>query len=333
MADNKDGNTKKLDKGQLLFREGDPSDSMYVVKKGKIAITKTKGDSEVELASMGPGQMFGEMAFFDRKPRSANAKAVSESEIIALPFASLESHFKTMPEWLKSMVKTINEHLREANKKIKILEKAQGSDAKTFPPHTITKLSAIVSLVAERYGEKTQEGLIVPANILRNYTIQIFQEPTMKMDKFMQILQGYGIMKVEELGEGKRKITVFKNDFLSGFVDFYNDWLFKDESKRVLVEEKELPILKALIFYGKKLPVDEKTGKTKVNITHIQNESMKDLQYLVSVNDYASVIEKGLAGEKSSEKDGVAVTVDMKQLEKIYPYWELIYLIEKQDRR
>ena len=71
------GVSKKLEKGQLLFREGDPSDAMYVIKKGKITITKTKGDSEVELASMGPGQMFGEMAFFDQKPRSANARAAA----------------------------------------------------------------------------------------------------------------------------------------------------------------------------------------------------------------------------------------------------------------
>lgn len=322
---------KKLEKGQLLFREGDASDAMYVVKKGRIAITKTKGDSEVELANMGPGQMFGEMAFFDQKPRSANARAMAESEIIALPFASLEAHFKAMPEWLKSMVKTINEHLREANKKIKILEKAQGADSKTFPPHTITKLCAILALVAERYGEKDDKGLVVPTMLLRNYTIQVFQEPTTKMEKMQNILQSIGVMTVEELGEGKKKITILKHDFLMGFVEFYNDWLFKEESKRLQVEEKDLPILKALLFYGRKQTPDDK-GIVKVNLNVIQNESMKDLGYVVSVNDYAGVSERKLVGEKSSEKDGVGISFDMKLIEKLYPYWDLVYLIEKFDR-
>lgn len=325
------GVSKKLEKGELLFREGDPSDSMYVVKKGRISITKTKGDSEVELANMGPGQMFGEMAFFDQKPRSANARALQESEIIALPFANLEAHFKAMPEWLKSMVKTINEHLREANKKIKILEKAQGADSKTFPPHTITKLCAIIGLVTERYGEKDDKGLIVPATLLRNYTIQVFQEPTTKMEKIQTILQGIGVMTVEDLGEGKKKITVHKHDFLMSFVEFYNDWLFKEESKRTLVEEKDLPILKALLFYGRKQTPDDK-GMVKVNINQVQNESMKDLSFLVSVNDYASVTEKKLVGEKSSEKDGISISFDFKLIDRIYPFWELIYLIEKYDR-
>lgn len=325
------GANKKLEKGQLLFREGDPSDAMYVVKKGRISITKTKGDSEIELASIGPGQMFGEMAFFDKKPRSANARAASDSEIIALPFANLEAHFKAMPEWLKSMIKTINEHLREANKKIKILEKAQGADAKTFPPHTITKLCAIIGLVAERYGEKDDKGLVVPATLLRNYTIQIFQEPTTKMEKMQNILQSLGIMTVEDLGEGRKKITVLKHDFLMSFVEFYNDWLFKEESKRLQVEEKDLPILKALLFYARKETPDDK-GIVKVNINMIQNESMKDLGYVVSVNDYAGVTERKLVGEKSSEKDGVAISFDFKLLDRIYPFWELIYTIEKYDR-
>lgn len=323
--------SKKLEKGQLLFKEGDPSDSMYVVKRGRIAITKTKGDSEVELANKGPGQMFGEMAFFDQKPRSANARAVQDSEIIELPFANLEGHFKAMPEWLKSMVKTINEHLRDANKKIKILEKSEGPDAKTFPPHTITKLCAIIGLVTERYGEKDDKGLVVPAPLLRNYTIQIFQEPTNKMEKMQNILQSIGVMTVEDLGEGRKKITVLKHDFIMSFVEFYNDWLFKEDSKRTLVEEKDLPILKALLFYGRKQTPDEK-GQVKVNLNSIQNESMKDLSYVVSVNDYASVIEKKLVGEKSSEKDGITVSFDFKMLDRICPFWDLIYLLDKYGR-
>src|SRR5689334_16837395 len=107
------GGVKKLGKGEILFREGDASDAMYVIKSGRIAITKAKGSGEIVLAEKVNGEMLGEMAFFDNKPRSAGAKAVAEAEVIALPFASLHAQFKTFPEWLKAMVKTINTHLRE----------------------------------------------------------------------------------------------------------------------------------------------------------------------------------------------------------------------------
>lgn len=323
----------KLQKGQLLFREGDASDAMYVLKKGRIAITKTKGDSEIELATVAVGQIFGEMAFFDQKPRSANARALQDSEIIALPFKSLQAQFKLLPEWLKSMVKSINENLREANKRIKILERADGADNKQFPPHTITKLCAIIGFVSARYGEKKEKGLVLNWQVLRNYTIQVFQEPTTKMEKLITILQGMGITLLEDLGEGRKQVTVLKHDFIMGFVEFYNEWLFKEESKRIAVSEKDLPIMKALLFYGRKATPDEKTKKVKVNLNLIQNESMKDLGYVVSVNDYAAVIEKKITEEKSSEQDGVYLSFDLNLIEKLYPYWELIYIIEKNDRR
>ncbi|MBX9765714.1 MAG: cyclic nucleotide-binding domain-containing protein, partial [Bdellovibrionales bacterium] len=76
---------RQLARGELLFREGDPSDACYVVKTGKIAIVKAKGSSEIELANIGPGQMFGEMAFFDAKPRSAGAKATVDATVVVLP--------------------------------------------------------------------------------------------------------------------------------------------------------------------------------------------------------------------------------------------------------
>ena len=146
--------SKQLNKGDILFREGDPSDACYVVKSGKISITKVKGNAEIELANLGPGQMFGEMAFFDNKPRSAGAKASADATVIILPFTSLTQQFQTFPQWLKAMVKTINDNLREANKRIKNLEQASKGDDKMFPPYTITKLVAILTLVAHRYGEK-----------------------------------------------------------------------------------------------------------------------------------------------------------------------------------
>ena len=115
---------KPLKRGELLFREGDPSEAMYVIKTGKIAVLKSKGNSEITLAELGPGDMIGEMAFFDSKPRSASARALADSVLIELPFKALNAQFKTFPEWLKAVMRAVNTHLRNANQKIKSLEKS-----------------------------------------------------------------------------------------------------------------------------------------------------------------------------------------------------------------
>lgn len=322
------GGVRQLKRGEILFREGDPSDAMYVIKKGSIAITKAKGSSEIILAELRPGEMLGEMAFFDNKPRSAGAKANADSEVITLPFSALHAQFKTFPEWLKAMVKTVNSHLRNANQTIKNLQSATGDDKEMFPPHTITCLCAIISLIGFKSGEKNEEGLVIPSSVIRNYTIQIFKQPTYKMDRMMETLAAMSYMKIEELGEGRRKITILKHDELTDFVDWYNDYLFKEESKRITVEEKELPCLRALLFYGNKLEKDDK-GRVVVNLTEIQNNSMKDLSQVVDVNAPNSLIEKGLCEDKQTKEGSLTMAFNIDELNRITPHWSLVYNLLK----
>ncbi len=321
---------KKLSKGDILFREGDTSEAIYIIKSGRIAITKAKGSGEIVLAEKKAGEMLGEMAFFDNKPRSAGAKAISDTEVIALPFTALYAQFKTFPEWLKAVVKTVNSHLRDANVRIKNLETTANDNDEMFPPHLTTRLCAIISLVGMKCGEKTPEGhLVISHFTLRNYCIQIFQQPTNKLDKLMDIFGALQIMKVEELGEGKKKITLLKPKLLEDFTDWYNKFLFTEESKRIILEEKYMPAVRALLFYGRKITPDEK-GEVMVNLTEMQNNSMRDLNTLFNVSDADPLSEKGLVQEKQSgANNNLTMKFKLAELEAVLPYWEIIYCLKK----
>ncbi|MEQ1664606.1 MAG: Crp/Fnr family transcriptional regulator [Bdellovibrionales bacterium] len=318
---------KDLKKGDILFREGDPSDAMYVIKKGRLSVTKSKGSGEIELAELGPGEMLGEMAFFDNKPRSAGAKAKQDATIIVLPFSALYAQFKTFPEWLKAMVKNINGKLRDANAKIKNLESNSEVETTAFTPYMITRLCAIIALVGYKAGTKEGDGLLISYFVLRNYCIQIFQAPTTKLDLMMDALAGMQIMKVEDLEAGQKKVTILKHEFLAKFVDWYNEYLFKDESKRVTITEKELPGLRALAFYGGKATPNEK-GEVVVSLTDIQNNSMKDLGILVNTNATDSLAEKKLVQEKQSGEGGsLTQKFLLSEVTTVLPYWELVFAL------
>src|SRR5205085_578695 len=70
--------TIKLNKGEVLFREGDSEDRLYVVVSGKIKLGRSgSAGRENLLAILGPGQMFGELSVFDPGPRSSTATAVT----------------------------------------------------------------------------------------------------------------------------------------------------------------------------------------------------------------------------------------------------------------
>lgn len=323
--------SRRVERDHYLFREGDPPDAMYVVKAGKFAVVKSKANSEIILAEIGPGAMVGEMAFFDNKPRSASVKALKDSDVIILPYRSLHAQFASMPEWTKAIMRTVNESLRNANKRIKELERTAIEEDEVFPPHTITKLTSILSFVGLRHGKPSEEGLVIPGGILRNVTIQIFQEPTHKMQRLMTALQDLKYMKVEDLGEGRQKIVVFDPDFLLGFSEWYNEWLFKKESDRALVKEEEVRLLNTVVHFGKKQTPDDK-GFVKVNLTEIQNDSMKELGDLVKVDELNKLSANKIVSEQMMEPNGVHVLVELAVVEKLSNYWSIIYYLRKAKR-
>lgn len=305
--------TKKIMKEEYLFKEGDEPDHIYIIRSGLFAVTKTKNNAEVVLAEIGPGAMVGEMALFDKKPRSANVKALKESEVVLLPYDSLRGQLDKLPEWCRAVIRTLNENLRDANQRIKLLGKTE-KDEERFPPSTINKLISIFNFVSHRFGKAEPEGWSVPPGTLRKFTIQIFQEPTNKMTAVLGALKDLQIIETIDLGEGKQKIINKKPDFLFNFIDWHNDWLFKPEKERVNLSADEIRILNGIIHFAKKEP-DRPDGKKRINLDLIQNESMKEVGILIRHDDFKPFIEKALASEKIMASEGTFVDVIPSDLE------------------
>lgn len=67
--------------GTKIVQQDAEGDCMYFVHSGKVRIYRTHGADETVLGVVGPGEVFGEMAVFDRKPRSASAQAIEDTEV------------------------------------------------------------------------------------------------------------------------------------------------------------------------------------------------------------------------------------------------------------
>lgn len=323
---------KKVAKDTYLFREGDAPDAMYIIKTGSFAITKTKGNSEIVLAEITAGAMVGEMALFDNKPRSANVKATKEAEVISLPYDSLTKQMDQLPVWVRAIMKTLNENLREANKKIKILENAN-PDEERFPPHIVNKYISILNLVSNKYGKQEENGaLSISSGLLRNYTIQIFQEATNKMQAVVNALTDLGYIVQEERGDGFQKIINNNPQELFSFVDWYNEWLFKQEKDRLpILSDAEVKILNGILLFARKVEPNHK-GFRKVNLNDVQNESMKETGALIKVDDVNPLIEKRYLTEKIMDEQGVYIMIALEDVEHLARNWTIVNNLKRKLR-
>lgn len=77
-------------KGDSVFLRGEPAKAMYLIQFGSVKIQQTtKGGDSLDVATLGTGSHFGEMPFVDNESRSATAVAAEQSELIVIPYDSL----------------------------------------------------------------------------------------------------------------------------------------------------------------------------------------------------------------------------------------------------
>jgi CRP-like cAMP-binding protein len=72
----------EFDKGDMIIKEGDQFKSLYLLIKGSVLITKSSTDSQIRLAKLKSGEIFGEMSFFSKKPRQSNV--VASEKVLAM---------------------------------------------------------------------------------------------------------------------------------------------------------------------------------------------------------------------------------------------------------
>jgi CRP-like cAMP-binding protein len=105
--------SRALRRGDVLFREGDPGDELFVVESGRIAIANKSFDGrESVFALMEAGDVFGEMSLFDGHGRSAEARALEASKVYAVPFEPLRELFREQPSLLWPVVELLAGRIR-----------------------------------------------------------------------------------------------------------------------------------------------------------------------------------------------------------------------------
>lgn len=143
-----EGMEKQLKAGDVLFNEGDTGEIMYLIREGKIKITKGKGAEEKTLAVLKEGDFFGEMAIIDGSPRSAGAVAVTPVSLLVIDKESFKEKSSENP-LIEYVLETLSRRLRTADEQIRLL--TIKSEERRVLAHIITK--------AKEVGKETEGGI------------------------------------------------------------------------------------------------------------------------------------------------------------------------------
>ncbi len=110
--------SREFPAGAVLFEEGDPGSRLYVIQSGRVRVERTVGGRRLVLATLGPGDFFGEMAVLEKLPRSATAVVVEPSRILELDEQAFEGLVKGNGEVGLRLLRKLSARLREATRQV-----------------------------------------------------------------------------------------------------------------------------------------------------------------------------------------------------------------------
>jgi|SRR5438105_7306185 len=110
---------REFDPGEVVFREGDSSDTCYVVRDGRArAVRTSRAGRTITLATFGPGDIFGELALFEDERRSATVEAVQRTSVVGVLGPDMRRLMTEHAEISSRLVIALGRRLRETNERL-----------------------------------------------------------------------------------------------------------------------------------------------------------------------------------------------------------------------
>jgi CRP-like cAMP-binding protein len=155
--------------GEVLFREGDQGDVMFVIQSGLVRVSKALHGAERTLATFGRGDFVGEMAILNAKPRTATATAVEDSTALVIDGKTLQTMISKNSEIAFRLIKKLAQRLDAADEFVQIL---LNPDPEARVMLGLRRLAESLVAVGEGSDEGVELGL-TPEDLAREVGVQV----------------------------------------------------------------------------------------------------------------------------------------------------------------
>jgi len=190
--------------GEVVFREGDESNTAYVVRSGHARAIRQHSDGRIlTLANFGPGEVIGELAMFDSDRRSATIEAIDQLDLLAILSADMQRLMREHPDIAVKLVVTLGRRLREVN------DRLTRQSFQTVQSRVATVLSELVR-DARSEGAGENDVLITATQA---EVAQLAGSSRESASRFLATLERAGIIT-----QGRGKLTVHDPGALNRYV-------------------------------------------------------------------------------------------------------------------
>jgi CRP-like cAMP-binding protein len=180
--------------GQVVFREGDSSDTCYIVRSGRARAVREHSDGRtIALATFGPGDFFGELAMFEDERRSATVEAIEPTDVVAVLGPDMRRLMVEHPQISTRLVIALGRRLRETN------ERLTRQSFQTVQ----SRVAAVLTELVEQEQPAGAEGADVLVTATQADLAQLAGSSRESASRFLAVLERAGI-----ISQGRGRLVV-----------------------------------------------------------------------------------------------------------------------------
>jgi CRP/FNR family transcriptional regulator len=118
---------KVFKNGEVIVQQGEAGDCMYVIQQGEVEVVHQAGTEQQQLAVLGEGDFFGEMAIFDQAQRSATVRALGDVRLLTVDKTTFLRRITEDPSLALRVVQKMSHRIRELNAELaRLMERLGG---------------------------------------------------------------------------------------------------------------------------------------------------------------------------------------------------------------
>jgi CRP/FNR family transcriptional regulator, cyclic AMP receptor protein len=195
---------RRFEPGEVVFREGDASDTCYVVREGHARAVRTHGDGRtITLATFGPGDIFGELAMFEDERRSATIEAIEPTSVVGVLGPDMRRLMKQHPEIAARLVIALGRRLREMN------ERLSRQSFQTVQ----SRVASVLSDLVQNEVASGKEATDVLVTATQADLAQLAGSSRESASRFLAVLERAGV-----ISQGRGRLTVHNPRALEQYV-------------------------------------------------------------------------------------------------------------------
>ncbi len=203
---------REFEPGEVVFREGDASDTCYVVRDGRARALRTHTDGRtLTLATFGPGDIFGELALFEDERRSATVEAIEQTGTVAVLGPDMRRLMAEHAEISSRLVIALGRRLRETN------ERLARQSFQTVQSRVAVVLSQLVEQQSADGGRDGDGDGGQPGDVLVTATqadlAQLAGSSRESASRFLAVLERAGV-----ISQGRGRLVVHDAEALKQYV-------------------------------------------------------------------------------------------------------------------